>query len=140
MSLKTKNKDYTISSGNIFADLDFLSPEEWLTRAELALQINNIIKQKKLTRVAKAELLEIDQPEVSALSRGRVSDFSLERIFRFLNILDQDITIKVTPKTQTKEKAEVKVNLPKTKKPTMIKQPRADSSSTRALHAKKQNK
>ena len=134
-----KNKDYIISSGNIFADLEFPNPEEWLAKAELARQINNIIKQK-FTQVAAAELLEIDQPKVSALSKGRVAGFSLERLFRFLNILDQDITIKVTPKIKTKEKAEVKVNLPRGRKPTMIKQPHADSSRTRALHARKKNK
>ncbi len=132
-----KNNDYIISSGNVFADLGLSNPEERLAKAELARQINNIIKQKKLTQVAAAELLEIDQPKISALSTGRLSGFSLERLFRFLNILGQDITIKVTPKTRTKQKAEVRVNVPKTKKPVMIKQPQAESSSVRALHAKK---
>jgi predicted XRE-type DNA-binding protein len=135
-----KNKDYIISSGNIFADLGFPNPEEWLAKAELARQINNIIKQKKLTQVAAAELLEIDQPKISALSTGRLAGFSLERLFRFLNILGQDITIKVTPKMRTKQKAEVKVNVPRVKKPTMIKQPHADASNVQAIHAKKKNK
>lgn len=134
-----KNNDFIIGSGNIFADLGLSNPEERLAKAELARQINNIIKQKKLTQVAAAELLEIDQPKVSALSKGRLSGFSLERLFRFLNILGQDITIKVSPKTKTKEKAEVKVNIPRIKKPAMIKQP-AESSNARALHAKKKNK
>lgn len=84
MSLKTKNKDYTISSGNIFADLGFPNPEEWLVKVELTYQINTIIKQKKLTQIAAAELLEIDQPKVSALSKGRLADFSFEALFRFL--------------------------------------------------------
>ena len=140
MYLKTKNKDYTISSGNIFADLDFPNPEEWLIKAELAYQINTIIEQKCLTQVAAAELLEIDQSKLFALSKGRLADFSFASIFHFLNILGQDITIKVTPKTRTKQKAEVRVNIPRTKKPAMIKQPNADSSSTRALHAKKKSK
>ncbi len=125
---------------NVFADLDLSNLEERLAKAELAYQINIIIEQKGLTQVAAAELLEIDQPKISALSTGRLAGFSLERLFRFLNILGQDITIKVTPKTKTKQKAEVKVNLPRLKKPVMIKQPHVDSSSARALHAKKKSK
>lgn len=135
-----KNNDFIVGSGNIFADLGLSNPEERLAKAELARQINNIIKQKKLTQVAAADLLEIDQPKVSALSKGRLSGFSLERLFRFLNILGQDIIIKVTPITKTKQKAEVRVNVPRIKKPTTIKQPHADSSSARALHARKKNK
>ena len=135
-----KNKDYSISSGNIFADLNFPNPEEWLAKAELARQINNIIQQKKLTQVAAAKLLEIDQPKVSALSTGRLAGFSLERLFRFLNILDQDITIKISPKKRTKQNAKVKLNIPRIRKPSMIKQPATDTSNTRSLRARKKNK
>lgn len=135
-----KNNDFIIGSGNIFADLGLSNPEERLAKAELARQINNIIKQKKLTQVAAAKLLEIDQPKISALSTGRLSGFSLERLFRFLNILDQDITIKVTPKTRTKQKAEVRVNVSKPKKQIEIKQPNFDSPTVRALKARKINK
>ncbi len=135
-----KNKDYIISSGNIFADLELPNPEERLAKAELAYQINTIIEEKGLTQVAAAKLLEIDQPKVSALSTGRLAGFSLERLFRFLNILGQDITIKVSPKKRTNKKAEVKVNVPRIKKPSMIKQPNTDTSSIRSLHARKKSK
>lgn len=37
------NKDYTISSGNVFADLGLSNPEERLIKAELAYHINNLI-------------------------------------------------------------------------------------------------
>lgn len=39
-----KNKDYFIGSDNVFADPEFPNPEERLAKAELALQINRIIK------------------------------------------------------------------------------------------------
>ena len=82
-----KNKDYDISSGNVFADLELSYPEERLAKAELAYQINNLIQKKKLTQIAAAELLDIDQPKISALSTGKLSGFSLEMLSRFLNIL-----------------------------------------------------
>lgn len=82
-----KKNNYTISSGNVFADLELPNSQEMLAKAELARQINRLIEKKELTQVAAAKLLEIDQPKISALSKGQLSGFSLERLFRFLNIL-----------------------------------------------------
>lgn len=130
-----KNKDYFIGSGNVFDDLELPNPEERLAKAELALQINRLIKQKKLTQIAAAKLLDIDQPKISALSQGKLSGFSLERLFRFLNALGQDITIKVT-KTQAKKRSNVIVSFPKTKKAPVIKRP-LDPANTKAIHARK---
>ena len=133
-----KNRNFEISSGNVFADLGLPNPEELLAKAELASQINSLIKKKKLTQTAAAKLLDVDQPKISALSLGKLSGFSLERLFRFLNILGQDITIKVT-KTQAKRKSNVVVSFPKTKKLSIIKKP-FDSANTKAIHARKKNK
>lgn len=119
--MKIKN-DYTLSSGNVFEDLGFENPEECLAKAELARQINNLIKQKAFTQKAAAEILNIDQPKVSALNKGKLSGFSLERLFRFLTILGHDVIIKVSPKKVTKKKAQVSVTLPKLKKETPINQ------------------
>ena len=130
-----KNKDYEISSGNVFADLGLPDPEELLAKAELVRQINNLIKQKKLTQIAAAKLLDIDQPKISALSTGKLSGFSFERLFKFLNILGQDITIKVT-KTQAKRRSNVIVSFPKTKKEPVIKRP-FDSANTKNIHVRK---
>lgn len=133
-----KNKDFIISSGNVFADLGLANPEERLAKAELAYQINEIIEQKGITQVAAAKLLEIDQPKISALSTGRLTGFSLERLFRFLNILGQDITIKVAPKTKTKKKADVIVKTAKIKKIPAIK--KSDTSTAVSIHARKKGK
>lgn len=102
-----KKKDYSISTGNIFADLEFADAEERMAKTNLALQINTLIKHKKFTQKQAAELLDIDQPKISALSTGKLSGFSLERLFRFLTILGQDITINITPKARSKKIAHV---------------------------------
>jgi predicted XRE-type DNA-binding protein len=39
---------------------------------------------KKAHVVAAAEILDVDQPKVSALIRGRLAGFSLDRLVRFL--------------------------------------------------------
>ena len=130
-----KNKNYEISSGNVFADLGLPNPEERLAKAELALQINRLIKQKKLTQIEAAKLLDIDQPKVSQLAQGKLSGFSLERLFKFLNLLGQDITIKVS-KAKTRKRANVIVDLTKVKKSPIVKRP-FDSANATAIHAKK---
>src|ERR1700733_3398902 len=94
--MKKKIK-YLESSGNVYADLGIKNPEEALAKSELARQIGKIIKKKKLTQKQAAEILGIDQPKISALIRGRLRSFSLERLIRFLNELGQDVRIMVSP-------------------------------------------
>ena len=45
-----------------------------------------------------AEILGINQPKVSALSKGILSGFSLERLICFLNLLKKDVEIVVKDK------------------------------------------
>ena len=103
-----KRRDATIAvtpgSGNVFADLGFTEPEEELTKAQLASQIRQVLKRRRLTQVAAASLMGIDQPKVSAVVNGRLANFSSERLMRFLTALGQDveITIKPTPRNRVR--------------------------------------
>ena len=96
-------------SGNVFADLGLPDAEERLAKAELARQILNIIAKRHLTQAKAAELLGIDQPKVSALTRGKLSGFSMERLFHFLNSLGRDFQITVKPKPRSRQQAHLKV-------------------------------
>ena len=73
------------SSGNVFADLRVENPEEELTKAKLAWEIEQIIKMKKLTQTKAAALMGINQPKVSALMKRKLDGFSVERLIHFLN-------------------------------------------------------
>lgn len=86
------------SSGNVYADAGFPDAEEMLIKARLAFQINELIEARNLTQRQAAELLGIDQPKVSLLSRGKLRGFSLEQLMEFLNRLGQDEEIIVHPK------------------------------------------
>ena len=86
------------SSGNVFADLGLPEPEEYLAKANLARQINHLIHKRGLKQIEAAILLGIDQPKISAIARGQLSGFSLERLIGYLNKLDQDVEIFVKPK------------------------------------------
>jgi predicted XRE-type DNA-binding protein len=84
-------------SGNVFADLGFANPNLALAKAELVQRIRELIVERKLTQAKAAKLLGLDQPKVSALVRGRVEGYSIDRLFRFLNALGQRVEITVRP-------------------------------------------
>jgi predicted XRE-type DNA-binding protein len=99
----------TPSSGNVFADIGIANPGEALVKAKIASVIYDLIKSKDLTQAESAKLLEIDQPRVSDLLCGRLKRFSTDKLFEFLKHLDQDIEIRVKPKSRTRKHAEVRV-------------------------------
>jgi predicted XRE-type DNA-binding protein len=97
----SKEIDIQVSSGNIFADLGMPNSDEMLMKAELVRQITEILSQRKLNQVQAAEVLGIDQPKVSALMRGKLTGFSTERLFRFLNALGCNVKIVVKPNLES---------------------------------------
>ena len=92
-----KNK-ITMSSGNVFADLELPDAEERLAKAQLALKISEIIQKQHLNQIDAAKILGTTQPKVSAIMNGNLSGFSLERLIYFLTVLGQDVQIVVKPK------------------------------------------
>lgn len=92
----------TPSGGNVFADLDLPDADDRLAKAELARQIGAIIRQRRLTQKAAADILGTDQPKMSALLSGRLAGFSLERLAHFLTLLGKDVEIVVREKPSTR--------------------------------------
>ena len=89
--------DFAVSSGNVFADLGFEDPEVELAKANLALEIVRIIERHGWTQAQAAAVLGIGQLKVSAIARGRLDGFSIERLMRLLTRLDRDVRIVVAP-------------------------------------------
>lgn len=86
----------TRGSGNVFEDLGFDNPEEYQAKAELALQIINIIEDRSLTQKEAATLIGATQPDISKLKSGQLKGFTLDRLFSFLLRLNRNIQIRVT--------------------------------------------
>jgi predicted XRE-type DNA-binding protein len=99
----------TASSGNVFADIGLAEPEEELTKAQLASHIRQAIKRRRLTQVAAAALMGVDQPKVSALFNGRLANFSSDRLMRLLTALGQDVDITVRTKPRNRAHGRVRV-------------------------------
>lgn len=95
MSKRSEKIEVTPGSGNVFADLGYKQPELALLKARLAGRIADIIAARKWSQRQAAEALGIDQPKISALLNGRLSDFSVDRLLRFLINLDQSIEIAI---------------------------------------------
>ena len=89
-----------VGSGNVFKDLGLKNPDELLAKAQLAGQIMDTIDARELTRAAAANILGIDRANVSLIFRGRLEEFSIERLMRFLNVLGCDLRIIVEPKSR----------------------------------------
>ena len=102
-------RDYIESSGNVFADLGVPQPEEALAKADLAQKIIEILRARRLTQIQAAELLHVDQPKISALTRGRLSGFSIDRLLRFLMLLGNDIEITVKSRPRSRSRARLLV-------------------------------
>ncbi|MGB8684750.1 MAG: helix-turn-helix transcriptional regulator [Candidatus Binatus sp.] len=97
----SKSIDYEVSSGNVFRDLGLPDADELDIKANLAIKIGKIIAQRGLSQIKAAAVLGIDQPKVSAIVRGRLEKFSIERLCQFLTRLGCDVNIRVQEKRRS---------------------------------------
>lgn len=94
----------------MFHDLGFPDADELLTKSKLAIAIQSTIEARNLTQVQAARLMGIDLPKVSKIIRGRLSDFSTERLLNYLIHLGLDIDIVIHKETaQTKREGTISV-------------------------------
>jgi predicted XRE-type DNA-binding protein len=126
----SKLPEHTVSSGNVFADLGLPNADELLAKSNLVIQITRLIEERGLTQAEAAEVLGVDQPKVSALVRGRLAGFSMERLYRFLNALGSDVDIVVRPKARNRSEGVVRV----------ITQTRLVTSAAKSSHPKRKPK
>lgn len=90
-------------STNVFVDIGLSDATERQAKLKLALVINDIITARKLTQAQAANLLEINQPKISALANYKLERFSVEGLMNFLTALDRDVEIIIhKPKKRSK--------------------------------------
>ena len=76
----------TRSSGNVFRDLGFgrEDAEHLMIRSELMIKIEKLLKARGLTQSAAAKIMQVSQPRVSDLLRGRLDLFSTDTLIDML--------------------------------------------------------
>ena len=98
------SKDITKGSGNVFADLGFEDAAEYKAKADLAMEVIQIIEKRKLTQKEAASLIGAKQPDISKLKGGNLKGFTIDRLFSFLLKLDRSIQIHVSkPRAKSRQ-------------------------------------
>src|SRR4051812_38207718 len=87
-------------SGNVFVDLGYADADERKLRVQLAIQLNELIAERRLTQAKAAVLFGIPQPHISELKNYKLTRFSSERLMRFLTLLDRDVEIVIRRKAK----------------------------------------
>jgi predicted XRE-type DNA-binding protein len=99
------------SSGNVFADLGLPNAEEKQTKVRLAAAINQIVQGRKLSQIAAARCLKVNQPKISALANYQLAGFSVERLMDLLNALDRDVDIVIRRKRRSRRVGRIVVRV-----------------------------
>ena len=92
-----RNRDRVeAGTGNVFADLGYPDAKERTVKVQLAVEVNRVLKERKLTQSKAADVLGILQPHVSDLVRYRLDRFSSERLMEFLTRLGKSVEIRIS--------------------------------------------
>lgn len=83
-------------SGNVFADLNLPSSPEDMLKVEISRAIAATIRRRQLTQAEAAEIIGADQAKVSAMLRGRLKDFSANRLMNYLLLLGINVDIRLS--------------------------------------------
>lgn len=84
------------SSGNVFTDLGLPTSGDEVMKIALARAITNAVRKRELTQTEAAKIIGVDQAKISALLRGRLKGFSVDRLVRYLTLLGKDIDIRIS--------------------------------------------
>jgi len=89
------DRSVTVGSGNVFADLGISEPDLAMKKSNVASKIRETIRERAWTQTEAAKAMGIDQPKVSAIVRGRVGDFTLDRLIQLAIKLGQMVYVDV---------------------------------------------
>jgi predicted XRE-type DNA-binding protein len=89
----------TPCTGNVFRDLGFSKEESehLLVRADLLIQVQKAIASRGLKQADAAKVLQVTQPRVSDLLRGRIDLFSTDSLIDMLARLGVGVRLVVKP-------------------------------------------
>lgn len=106
---KILTNDTRVTDGgvNVFKTLGRPDADEAFAKVELAYQIHTLIERMGLSQTQAAKKLGTDRARVSNLMRGRLKEFSIDRLFHFLTQLGQDIDVTVRPKRRAQAQVHI---------------------------------
>ena len=87
--------EFTKSSGNVYADLQDVDAKAMHIKAQLASEIADIIRRRRLTQQNAAQIVGLPQPKLSEMLRGNFRGISEVKMIECLNRLGRDVEIVV---------------------------------------------
>ncbi|MFN0107191.1 MAG: helix-turn-helix domain-containing protein [Bryobacteraceae bacterium] len=89
----------TKGGGDVFSDLGFTPAESrnLRIRSEMMTALHTIIEKEGLTQADPAKRLEMSQPRVSDLTRGKISKFSLDTLVNMLSDAGLEVDFRIKP-------------------------------------------
>lgn len=84
-------------STNVYADLGYADAAVMQRKSRLAGEIARVIKARRMTQEAAAELLGIEQSKVSRITRGQFRGVSEAKLPELVAKLGHDVKIIVSP-------------------------------------------
>jgi len=79
-------------TGDVFRDLGYTDAAERKLRVQIAMRVNEIIKDNRLTQATATALFGIPQPHASEIKHYKLSRFSSERLLHFMAQLDRGLS------------------------------------------------
>ncbi|MHC2618006.1 putative XRE-type DNA-binding protein [Bradyrhizobium huanghuaihaiense] len=67
-------------SGNVFADLGFEDPANELTKANVVVEVDEVIKKRGLTYAGAARIMRMPLKDLTKLSGGQTETYTIERL------------------------------------------------------------
>jgi predicted XRE-type DNA-binding protein len=89
----------TKGSRNVYADLGF-SPAQARNlqiRSRMMTALRKFIEKEALTQAEAAKRLNVSQPRISDLTRGKISRFSLDTLVNMLTDAGLDVDLRIKP-------------------------------------------
>jgi predicted XRE-type DNA-binding protein len=99
MKSAKKNRPTHIVKGNIFDALGFSASEASALKikAEILSAVLEHVRAMSYTQVQLIDILDEDQPSVSNLLKGRISQVSIEKLLRYADRLHLETSIAIRP-------------------------------------------
>ena len=107
MSRREKTVKVRRSSANVFRDLGFPpgEAEHLKVRSDLMIEVQNAIASKGLKQADAAKILNVSQPRVSDLLRGRIDLFSTDALIDMLARLGVRVRLVLKPPRRARKVA-----------------------------------
>jgi predicted XRE-type DNA-binding protein len=83
-------------SDNPFRDAGLPDPDTSLMKADLAAEIIRVLREQALAGAKAAELAGVPEADISRIRHADLGRFTIDRLVKVLNRLDQQIEVGVT--------------------------------------------